>query len=295
MAPKGENIIDWTDHMEFAFINIMLEKLRTTHTTTWKQKIWDEITTEMINLFPDKQLCLQKVKDKHQRMKTNFTRFSEIVRHTGVGWDVDTNTITAGPDVWAIFIKKNMAYKTFQSKGCKHYYLQKELFRSSTTIGALRTSSTDLPPTLEKERRLNEKFLSRSKGKQKQHVNLEEGSNESDEPVHVAEAILFESRRRVPKRSQSKSSQMQECVDLFRESFTKKSQKSPPSAKRSKSISSPEKPEKNSIEEAMVELTKFKTRIAHPLYVKADVTLLDPAMRRLFMWFAEDDRLEWIM
>ncbi|OWM64894.1 hypothetical protein CDL15_Pgr028611 [Punica granatum] len=114
-----------------------------------------------------------KVKDKHQRMKTNFTRFSEIVRHTGVGWDADTNTITADPDVWDMFIKKNMAYKTFRSKGCKHYDLQKQLFSSSVATGAVRISSTDPPPTLEEERRLNEEFFSGGKGKQKQHVDLE--------------------------------------------------------------------------------------------------------------------------
>ncbi|PKI64029.1 hypothetical protein CRG98_015561 [Punica granatum] len=220
--------------MEFAFPNVMLEKLRRTHTTTWKTNTWNEIIAEMINLFPDKQLCLQKVKNKHQRMKTNFTRFSEIVRHTGVGWDVDTNTITADPDVWDMFIK----------------------------------------------------------GKHKQYVDLEEGSDENDDPIHVAEPILIESQRRVPKRSQSKSSQMHKCMDIFRESFMKKPLETPPSAKRSKSVSSPEKHEKNSIEKALEELAKFKLRIPHPLFVKAGVTLLDPGVRRLFMWFKEDSQLE---
>ncbi|OWM76693.1 hypothetical protein CDL15_Pgr009258 [Punica granatum] len=207
--------------MEFAFIKIMLEKLRRAHTTTWKQTTWNEITAEMVNLFSDQQLCLQKVKDKHQRMKTNFTRFSEIVRHTGVGWDANTNTIIADQDVWDMFAKKNMAYKAFRSKGCNHYDLQKQLFSSLVATGALRISSTDPPPTLEEERRLNEEFLSRGKGKGKQHVDLEEDSDESDCLVHVAEPMIIESRRRVPKRRLSKSSQIQECMDLFKESYTK--------------------------------------------------------------------------
>ncbi|OWM83064.1 hypothetical protein CDL15_Pgr011746 [Punica granatum] len=210
MAPKGKNIIDWSDEMEFVFINIMLEKLRRAHTTTWKQTTWKEITAKMVNLFLDQQLCLQKVNDKHQRMKTNFTRFSEIVRHTGVGWDADTNTITADQDVWDMFAKKNRAYKAFRSKGCNHYDLQKQLFSSSVATCALRISSTDPPLTLEEERRLNEEFLSRGKGKGKgkQHVDLEKGSNESDDLVHVAEPMIIKSRRRVPKRRLSKSSQM---------------------------------------------------------------------------------------
>ncbi|OWM83370.1 hypothetical protein CDL15_Pgr012851 [Punica granatum] len=214
----------------------------------------------MINLFRDKQLFLQKVKDKYQRMKTNFTRFSEIVKHT-VGWDADTNTITTDPYVWDMFIKKIRAYKTFRSKGCKHYDLQKQL----------------------------------GKGKQKQHVDLEEGFDKSDDPVHVAEPILTKSRRRVPKRSQSKSSQMQECMDIFKESFMKKPQETPPSVKRSKSVSSLEKPVKNSIKEALDELAKLESRIPHPLFVKAGVALLDPGVRRLFMWFKEESRMEWIL
>ncbi|OWM70494.1 hypothetical protein CDL15_Pgr011970 [Punica granatum] len=219
-------IIDWSDEMEFAFINIMLEKLRRAHSTTWKKTTWKEITAEMVNLFPEQQLCLQKVKDKHQRMKTNFTRFSEIVRHTGVGWDADTNTITVDQDVWDMFAKKNRAYKAFRSKGCNHYDLQKQLFSSSMATGALRISSTDPPPT---------------------------------------------------------------------ESYTKpQPQNTPPSAKRSKSVTSPKKPEKNSIEEALEELAKLKSTIPHSLYVKAANALLDPGARRLFMWFKEDDRHEWI-
>ncbi|OWM73758.1 hypothetical protein CDL15_Pgr026862 [Punica granatum] len=242
-----------------------------------------------------KHSSVQKVKDKYQRMKTNFTRFSKIVKYTGVGWDADTNTITADSDVWDMFIKKNRAYKTFRSKGCKHYDMQKQLFSSSVATGVLRISSTDPPPTLEEERRLNAEFLSRGKGKQKHHVDLEEGSDESDDPVHVAEPILIESRRRVPKRSQSKSSQMQECMDIFRGNFTKNQQDTLPSAKKSKSVSSLEKPEKNSIEEALNELAKLESRIPQSLFVKAGKALLDPASRRLFMWFKEELRMEWIL
>ncbi|XP_031394615.1 uncharacterized protein LOC116206026 [Punica granatum] len=295
MAQKGENIIEWSDEMDVGFLNVLLEMKRRTHTTTWKSSTWKEITQEMINLFPEKHLCLQKVKEKYQRMKTNFTRFAEILKHTGVGWDADTNTITADSDFWDMIIKKNRAYKTFRSKGCKHYDMQKQLFSSSVATGVMRISSTDPPPTLEEEQWLNAEFLSRGKGKQKHHVDLEEGSDESDDPVNVADPILTECRRRVPKRSQSKSSQMQECMDIFRGSFTKNQQHTPQSAKKSKSVSSPEKPEKNSIEEALDELAKLESRIPQSLFVKAGKALLDPASRRLFMWFKEESRMEWIM
>ncbi|OWM72365.1 hypothetical protein CDL15_Pgr018250 [Punica granatum] len=195
-------------------------------------------------------------------------------------------------------VQKNRAYGAFRSKGCNHYDLQKQLFSSLVATGALRIFSTDPPPTLKEERRLNEEFLSRGKGKGKgkQHVDLEKGSDESDDLVHVVEPMITESRRRVLKRRLSKTSQMQECMDLFRESYTKQQpQKTPPLIKRSKSVTSPEKLEKNSIEEALEELVKLKSRIPHSLYVKAARALLDPGARRLFMWFKEDDRQEWIL
>ncbi|PKI49452.1 hypothetical protein CRG98_030144 [Punica granatum] len=117
-------------------------------------------------------------------------------------------------------VQKNRAYKTFRSKGYKHYDLQKQLFSSSVATGVLRTSLTNPPPTLEEERR---------------------------------------------------------------ESFTKNQQDTPPSAKKSKSVSSPEKPEKNSIEEALNELAKLESRIPQSLFVKAGKALLDPDSRRLFI------------
>ncbi|OWM73902.1 hypothetical protein CDL15_Pgr018962 [Punica granatum] len=73
------------------------------------------------------------------------------------------------------------AFKTFQTKGCKHYCLLNELFSASTTTGALCISLTNRPRTSDEERQLHKKFPSTSKKKHKQHVNLEEGSGESDD------------------------------------------------------------------------------------------------------------------
>ncbi|PKI67987.1 hypothetical protein CRG98_011583 [Punica granatum] len=83
----------------------------------------------------------------------------------------------------------------------------------------------------------------------------------SDYPVHVQEPIISESRRQVCKIRSSTSSQLQEYMDLFKASFKPKPKITPPSSKRSKSVSSPEKPKRNSIEEAMVELNKLKSTI----------------------------------
>ncbi|OWM83293.1 hypothetical protein CDL15_Pgr012774 [Punica granatum] len=58
-----------------------------------------------------------------KRLKGTYRQFTELRNHTEVGWDADTNTVKASPDVWDMFIKKNMAFKAFRTKGCKHYIL----------------------------------------------------------------------------------------------------------------------------------------------------------------------------
>ncbi|PKI75435.1 hypothetical protein CRG98_004105 [Punica granatum] len=211
-----------------------------------------------------------------------------------MGWDADTNTIKASPDVWDMFIKKNRAFKAFRTKGCKHYILLNELFSSSCASGALLISSTNPPTTSSEERRLHAAFISASRGKQKQYVNIGEGSDESDDLVNVQEPIISESRRRVPKRASSEKSMMQECMELFRDSFNKNAPETPSTSKRSKSISSPEKPEKNSVNEAMLELKNLKEKVPHRFYVKAAMALADKEIRKVFMFLDEDERIEWL-
>ncbi|XP_031398602.1 uncharacterized protein LOC116209179 [Punica granatum] len=151
------------------------------------------MTVEIGKQFSDEHMYSQKMKEKATRLKTMY---KQSIR---VRWDEDTNTINASPDVWDMFIKKNKAFKTFRTRGCKHYRLLNELFSASTAIDALRISSTDRLRTSDEERQLHEEFLSISKKKHKQTINLEKGSDESDDPVQVQKPIISGSRSRVRK------------------------------------------------------------------------------------------------
>ncbi|KAL6331654.1 hypothetical protein AAG906_011595 [Vitis piasezkii] len=66
--------------------------------------------------------------------------FSDLLKHTGFGWDAETNTMHAHPNA-----------KRFRSKGCPNYNLLGLIFNSSTTIGALHYSSTQDPPNIDDE------------------------------------------------------------------------------------------------------------------------------------------------
>ncbi|XP_031388346.1 uncharacterized protein LOC116201301 [Punica granatum] len=105
MAPKGEGIVEWTDELESAFIDIMVDKFQRTHTSSWKLKDWEQISRELEEKFPSMILGANKVKTKAQRLKTQYTQFTELIQHTGVGWDGLTNTVKASPDIWDKFIK----------------------------------------------------------------------------------------------------------------------------------------------------------------------------------------------
>ncbi|OWM68236.1 hypothetical protein CDL15_Pgr004718 [Punica granatum] len=245
------------------------------------------MTKEIEKQFPEVQLCWTKLRDKCARLKGTYRQFTKLRNHTGVRWDADMNTIKASPD-------KNRAFKVFRTKGCKHYILLNELFSSSCANGALRISSTNPPTTSSEERRLHAAFISASRGKQKQYVNIGEGSDESDDLVNVQELIISESRRRVPKGASSERSIMQECMELFRDSFNKNAPETPSPSKRSKSVSSPEKPEKDSVNEATLELKKLKEKVPRRFYVKAAMALANKEIRKVFMFLDEDERIEWL-
>ncbi|OWM74587.1 hypothetical protein CDL15_Pgr005167 [Punica granatum] len=161
MAPKGEGIVEWTDELQSAFVDIMVDKFQRTHTSSWKLKDWEQISRELEEKFPSVILGADKVKTKAQRLKTQYTQFTELIQHTGV-----------------------------------------------------------------------------------------EGSGDSDEPTHEAEEpVVTGSRRRVRKRGSNNKSQLQELIDLYKESKVKKDKaknSSPLESKKSKSVTSPEKPAHNS-------------------------------------------------
>ncbi|KAL2507290.1 uncharacterized protein Fot_30937 [Forsythia ovata] len=52
-------------------------------------------------------------------------------------------------------------YRTFRKEGCKHYELLGEIFGGTTATGGLGYASTQLPPTSDEERQLEDDFLSR--------------------------------------------------------------------------------------------------------------------------------------
>ncbi|OWM63214.1 hypothetical protein CDL15_Pgr010614 [Punica granatum] len=299
MAPKGDGILEWTDALESAFIDVLLEKFTRTHTTSWKGKDWQQMNKELEEQFPGTTLGIKKLQQKLRRLRTQYTQFTELVSHTGVGWDETTNTVKASAHVWDKFIKKNSGYKSFQAKGFKHYNSLNELFRSKTATGALRMSSAEPPKSPETYARMEEDFLAASANRGKEPLNLEEGSGDSDDPVHeVAEPVVTASRRQVRRRSSNADSRLQECLDMLKCNMSRREKEricTPPTSKRSKSVTSPPKPAPGSIEESMAVLNVLRPQLSIEEYlVASDCLAKDEQTRRMFMCLLDDTRLPWV-
>ncbi|OWM86102.1 hypothetical protein CDL15_Pgr010926 [Punica granatum] len=298
MAPKGEGVLEWTEALENAFITILLEKFIRTHTTYWKARDWEPMNKELEEQFPGTILDTNKLRQKLRRLRIQYTQFTELIAHTGVGWDETTNTVKTNADVWDKFIK-NSNFKTFQNKGCKHYTSLKELFRSKTATSALRISSTDPPKSPETYARMEEEFLAAASSRGKEPINLEEGSSDSDDPVHeVTEPVVTGSRRRMRKRSSTTGSRLQECLEMLKCNFSnmdKDRNCTPLETKKSKSVTSPDKPTKGSIEEAMDVLNKMRPSMSIKEYlVASDRLSREEHTRRMFMCLLDDTRLPWV-
>ncbi|KAL2512672.1 Myb DNA-bind 3 domain-containing protein [Abeliophyllum distichum] len=96
---------------------------------------------------------VERLKEKWNRLHKVHRMFSELLGHTGVTWDPNTNKVNAAEEVWQHFYMINkLDYKIFKRKGCKHYHILGEIFSGTIAIGGLENVSTQLPATSEEER-----------------------------------------------------------------------------------------------------------------------------------------------
>ncbi|KAL2495276.1 putative protein-like [Forsythia ovata] len=96
-------------------------------------------------------------------------------------------------------------YRTFRKEGCKHYELLGEIFGGTTATGGLGYASTQLPPTSDEERQLEDDFLSRGV-----HVHMENDDDEVTNTRRRDDGTSNERRREEPKIS--KTEKLEACM-----------------------------------------------------------------------------------
>ncbi|GAV80568.1 Myb_DNA-bind_3 domain-containing protein, partial [Cephalotus follicularis] len=113
-----------------------------------------------LNKGDGKTYTMKQVKQKYHRLRANHRLFSWLLGHTGIGWDAETNTVTAIEETWQNIFRLNLTFiSKFSKKGCEHYKPLGIIFNKSTTTGVLHYASMQDPPNTDEENELKEKFL----------------------------------------------------------------------------------------------------------------------------------------
>ncbi|XP_062082796.1 L10-interacting MYB domain-containing protein-like [Humulus lupulus] len=141
MASKLEEFDDvaiWPPQVETFFITLLVkESKKGLHTSTLDRKTWKAIDTDMFSKF-GRRYAIPKLKSKFNRLRKMHREFSNILSQTGAHYDPETNVIHVDDDVWEAYLKKHPAAKRYRRKGCAHYDMLDEIFKTLT--------STNRPP-----------------------------------------------------------------------------------------------------------------------------------------------------
>ena len=91
----------WPPHVEHTFIEIMLEEQLkgSMPNGVFKGSTWASITIEL-NQKIGKDFITKQVQQKHNRLRLKQRKWSQLLRHTGLGWDEQTQTVTFSNEVW---------------------------------------------------------------------------------------------------------------------------------------------------------------------------------------------------
>ncbi|KAG6506640.1 hypothetical protein ZIOFF_031967 [Zingiber officinale] len=132
------------------------------------------------------------------------TTFCCIACYTGVTMDPDTGKVNAPEEVWAEFYMKNKReYKSIRKEGCDHFHILCEVFGGTTIIGDMHRASTQLPPTSDEERELEEAFINRGVNSYVEVID-DENEDVGGEPNNWRQRVAESSnsrRRKDPKHS----------------------------------------------------------------------------------------------
>ncbi|KAK8670310.1 hypothetical protein V6N13_105066 [Hibiscus sabdariffa] len=174
MGGKGKDIDDtkdWPKANEVTLIQILVGKVREgkLQSSTFKKEVWAEINNEMHEAI-GVDYGIDRLKGKFNRLRIKYRHFSELIGHTGVKWDVTSNTVHASQDIWEGFFKKNKEFKKFKKQGCEDYELLGEIFNT-------KTATAEKDELFEEGERENEQELddteATSYGSNEEHVTFD--------------------------------------------------------------------------------------------------------------------------
>ncbi|KAG6525653.1 hypothetical protein ZIOFF_015619 [Zingiber officinale] len=196
---------DWSKTNVTMFVDIIYEKVKHNklQTSTFTNTVWEEINKELYQVT-NKNYGVERLKGKWNRLRTRQRLFTALLVHTGVTMDPDTDKVNVPEEVWAEFYLKNRKeYKSIRKEGCDHFHILSEIFGRTTATGDMHRASTQLPPTSDEERELEEAFINRGVSSYVEVVDdeNEDVGGEPNNRRHRSTESTESHRRKDPKRS----------------------------------------------------------------------------------------------
>ncbi|KAI8528851.1 hypothetical protein RHMOL_Rhmol12G0179300 [Rhododendron molle] len=157
MDRKKLDLDDWSFVNTQIFIQIMLEEARKEQgCNSRKRRVfndlqWRSIYYELLVRTGKTGYTPTKVQQKFTRLKQEYRIFDDLVKNTGCGWDIASQTVTASETVWQTYVQGHPGAGKYRQKGLDHYDQLQELLETSLANGALGQPSSLKPPTSEEE------------------------------------------------------------------------------------------------------------------------------------------------
>ena len=91
----------WPPNVEKLFIQLMVKEMfkGNMQESVFHKRIWDKIL-EGLNRQTKRNYKFPQVKTKFNWLRQRHHIFSQLLQHTGFGWDAETNTVSGSDEVW---------------------------------------------------------------------------------------------------------------------------------------------------------------------------------------------------
>ncbi|CAL2228986.1 unnamed protein product [Prunus armeniaca] len=211
--------MSWPPRHETIFIHILHEYVKKgdLQTSTFKMKVWAEISDELYAQCGLK-CTIPQLKSKFNRLRKVHCDFSDLIEHTGFGWDPIANTVTTSED------SKPKA-KQFRTQGLEHYQVLGEIFNTTTATGQLHYVSSQLPPNSDDKREVENNFLNTEV-----HIDVDL-DDDGDKPQLVSskgkrKCATVAALERRPKKWDKMESYLDVCSEVMSQKLQRKKEKS---------------------------------------------------------------------
>lgn len=174
--------------------------------------------------------------------------------------------------------------KPYRKKGLEHYSVLGEIFNTTTATGQLHYSSSQLPPTSNEERELEENFLNSGA-----HINIDD--EDVDAPAvgkgkrkHVVVAPSSD-RRTSTKRWDKMENYLDVCSEVMSQKLKCQRDKDVDDINNDK--------EKYTIEEC-IQVAESMGDIENNAFIKMMDRIVNPDWRRIFLTMTNERRRAWL-